>query len=230
MITPLMVKASERRDNNLSAKLRASIALLVLASCSTNEPKVVIGFDEHSTWKNTYPITTDTTFFHHEAYYPDGKLLHRVDYLNGKRHGFFQAWDSAGKEVRSGRYEMGKREGPWQIFDDTLLTQRVYADDQLEGPAYEELKDGRIVHGQYANGKEAGVWVWVKGNHVEQIATYRAGSYHGISRGFWPNGVKQMEANYDSDTIVGPVHYWDSLGRPSTKADVGYAFSNSNAR
>jgi len=206
-------------------KVPATFLLSTLIACSPNAPRVETGADEHDNWRNTYPNPSDTSFYHHEALFPNGGLFHRVNYANGKRGGLFQEWDSTGALVREGYYQDGNRIGAWNIVNHGLLSQQSYSNGSLSGPTFEELEDGRTVHGQYTAGKESGLWVWIRGKSIDQTAIYVDGKYEGVMMGFWPNGVKQIEAKYSSDTLASEVQYWDSLGRASDKKNVGFTFA-----
>ncbi len=199
--------------------------LLLLTACTSNEPRIDVGDDVHDNWKNTFPNGSDTSFYHHESEFPNGQVLHMVDYVNGKRHGLFQEWDSSGTIVREGCYLLGLKHGVWRTYKHGLLTQRSYTNDTLGGPTTEALDDGRIVHGQYEKGKESGLWIWVRGQSLDQTAIYVEGKYEGWSYGYWPNGVRQLAAHYTGDSMITAVQYWDSLGRPSDSKSVGWTLT-----
>jgi antitoxin component YwqK of YwqJK toxin-antitoxin module len=201
------------------------ILLYLLVACTSSSPRIETKEDDHDNWRNTYPNAADTSFYHHEAFYPDGKPLHHVDFVNGQRNGLFQEWDSSGVLIKEGYYADGQRDGVWRIFEHGRLTQRSYSRGALSGPTYEELEDGRVVHGQYYAGKESGLWIWVRGISIDQTAIFKDGKYEGVMIGFWPNGVKQIEAIYSSDSLTSEILYWDSIGRPSDKESVGFTFA-----
>jgi antitoxin component YwqK of YwqJK toxin-antitoxin module len=179
----------------------------------------VTGHGERSTWKNTYPILGDTTYYHHESFYLNGALLHRVDYIGGKRSGHYQEFDSSGSVVLEGLYVNDLKHGGWRTLTGGLLMVRTFAHDTLSGPTYEELEDGRIVHGLYLNGHESGLWIWVRDGSLDQVAPYRNGFIDGTSTAYWPNGELRAKANYIAGDLV-DVLYFDSLGNRSDSRSV----------
>ena len=192
---------------------------VTMSACTPNSPRIVVGHGESSTWKNTYPIAGDTSFYHHESYHLNGTLLHSVDYMGGKRSGYYQEFDSSGSVVLQGLYVNGEKHGGWRYYTDGLLMLRTFARDTLSGPSYEELEDGRIVHGFYLNGRESGLWLWVRDGSLDQVAPYRNGLIDGTSTAYWPNGVIRAKANYVAGDLV-EVLYFDSLGKQSDSRSV----------
>jgi antitoxin component YwqK of YwqJK toxin-antitoxin module len=115
---------------------------------------------------------------------PEGAVIMREPFQDGKRHGSVVATYPDGKKAEVTTYENGRKEGPWRRFfkEGQLMSKGEYLDGSLEG---------EVMH-YYSNGKPR-----IKAN-------YRRGLRHGFWYFFDANGKLEKKEEFENDVLVKP--------------------------
>ena len=139
----------------------------------------------------------------HKEYYPNGKLAAHGQYVNGKKEGSWEwfnsnngmlwckglyendqkeglwiSFGSDGNNVSEFRYHKGKLHGPMRCFYKGVLTKLgSYSQDKRHGPWEHFFHSGSIMtQGQYVDGLEEGLWKnFAPEGHVRDTCTFDKG-------------------------------------------------------
>ena len=197
--------------------------------------------------------------------FSDGRLTHEgITDLNGKRQGIWKEFYETGELKSMGRYKnstpvgewkfffpdktveisgeynaKGQKEGEWKWFypNGNLLMVENYEDGELEGNFVEyDENENEITQGQYIEGQEDGVWLYVRGNAKER-GSYYEGMRTGTWKTWYDDGKLASEIHYEQDLPDGKyVTYWPSgqqkvVGRYITgeRAGIWYKYNEEGA-
>lgn len=108
------------------------------------------------------------------ARHPNGRLAKRVFLKNGKPHGLWQEWDTAGRVTYTADWRDGEGEGLWLYFHPNgIVRERSYVTrDVWHGPT----------EGWHANGQKSNEGTFVRG---VKAAPFRYWREDGTPRGPW---------------------------------------------
>jgi hypothetical protein len=106
--------------------------------------------------------------------HPNGQLAKRVFLRNGKPHGLWQEWDTAGRVMYAADWRDGEGEGLWLYFHPNgIVRERSYVTgDVWHGPT----------EGWHANGQKSNEGTFVRG---AKAAPFRYWGEDGTPRGPW---------------------------------------------
>ncbi|WP_395848097.1 toxin-antitoxin system YwqK family antitoxin [Cystobacter fuscus] len=100
---------------------------------------------------------------------PNGRLLERGEYREGKRHGIFRTWNEQGVLLEELSYAEGLPDGKWKLYwpDGQRALEMGYVKGTLEGenttyytngnPRYRRTYQKGVVHGRHARWFESGL-------------------------------------------------------------------------
>jgi antitoxin component YwqK of YwqJK toxin-antitoxin module len=117
-----------------------------------------------------------------KKWYPDGTLFYMYNFVQGKKHGPYEARQINGELKSLGQFVGGLREGLWKEF----------------------YEDGRLRYeGNYRNGSSDSLWTFYYADgKISSVVNYRDDERHGVSRLFSPEGVPIVEKLYDKGDIL----------------------------
>jgi antitoxin component YwqK of YwqJK toxin-antitoxin module len=124
--------------------------------------------------------------------YADGRLLAEIDYVQGRRHGWFQSYGDTGKLSSRVAYVNDKPHGAAEYF---------YPGGQLARRAHHV--DG-LLDGEVHDYDEAGLLL--------STTTYARGRRQGALTLFYPNGKAREITMYEDDRKAGAPRRYDENG------------------
>ncbi len=66
------------------------------------------------------------------TFYHDNGVISQTGYFaDGKLHGEWIMYDTAGKKIATGRYDMGAKDGKWFFWKDEILQEVDYKDNKI---------------------------------------------------------------------------------------------------
>lgn len=84
--------------------------------------------------QNTEPTLEKVGKMVKATYFHDNGEIAQTGYLmKGKLHGQWLMYDVDGKKIASGKYENGKRTGKWLFWQDEVLKEVDFVDNQITG-------------------------------------------------------------------------------------------------
>ena len=148
--------------------MRATFILLTLcllvAACGDPEPgDTVVVYDDHGGF-TTYKISDQGTRVAHgvcEVRQENGALWMRETYVEGKKEGMFERWDSDGRKVEESEFRADRQHG-WSVMwfpDGDTIVRSWYVDGYQHGP----------------------YWVTNYAGDVRGVTTHIKGQVHGVS-------------------------------------------------
>jgi len=163
----------------------------------------------------------------YQVHYPTGEIHSKISYKNGKKQGWAESYNRAGKVLHRARFNQGKLKE--EVFLDatgqvvkklTYLTQNRYYPGEIKQPqeAYQiivqELSPSRsrplerksFRHGLYQS--------WYVGGQLAQQAQYQWGQLHGSFARFLEKGTPLERGEYIQGKKQGSWQEWDSTGAP----------------
>ncbi|RTQ49982.1 hypothetical protein EJV47_10080 [Hymenobacter gummosus] len=152
-----------------------------------------------------------------QCWYENGHRKKTGTLNRGVAHGLQRTWYENGRPESAGRLVQGQQEGPWRFWDeDGGWKIRTYRHDVPHGPTTEHLVDSAtvtLVSGQYANGKEDGLWQWFDQDSVlYESATYVNGQATGEYREYHANGRVKARGWLVKGLLEGKTTYFDHQG------------------
>ncbi len=128
-----------------------------------------------------------------QTFYPNGNLMEKRLYENGKLNGARLLYDEAG----------------------ALEIEEHYENDQFHGPYLAYFKNGEIrVKGQYINNEMVGEWSYYYENgSLKETVTFENNMENGPFEEFYPDGTVKAKGNYlEGDHEHGKLELFDSTG------------------
>jgi len=200
--------------------MRGNIILLLstalLFSCSNECTEYIVGKETEEEYvlnqENTFPNCGDTTTFYHKAFYHNDTLAHEVMIINEEKHGYYKSFNIDGTPKYEGNYIEGKKEGKWIYRKKDSYHEKEYINDTLNGFTKEIHNDGTILYGNYENGLESGLWIWIRNGALDQVVNYKNGKYDGLGYAVFSNGQIRSRKYFEMDSVISEVEYWDKSG------------------
>lgn len=82
--------------------------------------------------QNTDPVLEKVGKMVKATYFHDNGEIAQTGYLmKGKLHGLWLKYDVNGKKIASGKYENGKRTGKWLFWQENVLKEVDFVDNQI---------------------------------------------------------------------------------------------------
>lgn len=124
-------------------------------------------------------------------------LDHEENFVN---HGSWRMFDRTGKVTAEGRYDMGKRVGPWQRWHDASTTQTV------KGYPFNRFKAPFVSQATFTDGEMDGPWIIMdaESRKVMQISI-EDGKRHDVAITWAPNGQVLRQETFKHGVPVGDV-------------------------
>jgi antitoxin component YwqK of YwqJK toxin-antitoxin module len=206
--------------SNNSKKMSRNLILLVLIilllSCKNECSKYILGKETEDKYvlnqENTFSDCDDKKTFYHKAFYHNDTLAHEVMIVNDEKHGYYKSFYFDGTPKYEGNYYKGRKEGKWIYRKKESYHEKEYINDTLNGSVKEIHDDGTIVYGNYENGLESGLWIWIRNGALDQVVNYKNGKYDGLGFGVFSNGQIRSRNYFDMDSVISEVEYWDKSG------------------
>ena len=149
-----------------------------------------------------YNIKTEQLDGERLTYHPNGKIFHKENYRNGKRHGEQLAYNQNGKQIAKSTYKDGVLHGEQiHTFDDSGLIWKVenYKDGSQDGQQIEYYRNGKI--------------------REKKNITANSGS---SGESYYEDGKPESKFNYDKDgKLVPESAFWNSKGHLTRRITVG---------
>ena len=160
----------------------------------------------------TGTLATETV---HERY-PDGNvkiergvtLDREGNYVN---HGIWKQWNTDGKLVAEGQYQMGLRTGDWTRWYDRQETA------SLREPPFTNFAGPFVAQASFENDRLHGDWLIFDSNQQKCIqVSLENGQRHGPTTMWLPTGKIYRQSIYENGMLVGKVRQRDRAGELQT--------------
>jgi len=137
-----------------------------------------------------------------------GHVVARVPLRDGRPHGLAEAFDAAGRRVRTAPFTAGALDGELvEAAADGSLLRFTFAAGVLNGPASVERAGRTLVTMHFKEGALDGPFALYDAASGRAVyrATYAAGLLDGVATTFGPDGAKQRESGYRAGLLDGEV-------------------------
>jgi uncharacterized protein len=177
-------------------------------------------------------------------YHPGGIVSKRSVYINGIYDGQEIEYNSKGTVTSKGNYQKGKATGLWEYFgDDGILYSTFFYDKDVLKEAKYFDKKGNVISTSARKNKELELTVYApegyKVSHtwyndkseklkthtffyssgkVKEVNNYKNGMLDGVVIGYYPNGAKNYEVQYEEDKKNGASRIYYLNGKLKSEA------------
>jgi antitoxin component YwqK of YwqJK toxin-antitoxin module len=124
------------------------------------------------------------------AWYPDGGIRSKGNYLNGYQNGEWEFYAQNGKTEQIGNFRSGVMEGEWRWFgkNSALLRSEIYARGLRNGLSVHYSDSAVIIaKGEYVEDECEGEWMVSTGD-VREEGKYIMGLKNGVWKTYYENG------------------------------------------
>jgi antitoxin component YwqK of YwqJK toxin-antitoxin module len=151
-------------------------------------------------------------------YYQSGKPKEEINYVNGKKHGKYAAWNANGKPKEVGAYDNGEMDGEWVYYYNVSggVYQKVGYKKGLKEGYFEERmpNDSLSIRGSFSQGLKHGKWTY----YFENSSKDMEGEFkEDVQEGYWqfwyPNGQLYYAGNFSQGLKEGEWKFYYNKGQ-----------------
>ena len=152
-----------------------------------------------------------------DLHYPNGQLIEKISYKEGKKNGKFTGYYESGQTKYIRTYKDDKLEGKYADYTESgqILLKQSYVNDLLDGASKEWYLNGKVkVKTSYTAGKlNGGFMSYDSLGRKETKGEYEMGLKTGDWLTWYPSGKKKERLSYFSGKANGMYSLWDEEGR-----------------
>ena len=152
-----------------------------------------------------------------DLHYPNGQLIEKISYKEGKKNGKFTGYYESGQTKYIRTYKDDKLEGKYADYTESgqILLKQSYVNDLLDGASKEWYLNGKVkVKTSYTAGKlNGGFMSYDSLGRKESKGEYEMGLKTGDWLTWYPSGKKKERLSYFSGKANGMYSLWDEEGR-----------------
>ena len=152
-----------------------------------------------------------------DLHYPNGQLIEKISYKEGKKNGKFTGYYESGQTKYIRTYKDDKLEGKYADYTESgqILLKQSYVNDLLDGASKEWYLNGKVkVKTSYTAGKlNGGFMSYDSLGRKETKGEYEMGLKTGDWLTWNPSGKKKERLSYFSGKANGMYSLWDEEGR-----------------
>ena len=152
-----------------------------------------------------------------DLHYPNGQLIEKISYKEGKKNGKFTGYYESGQTKYIRTYKDDKLEGKYADYTESgqILLKQSYVNDLLDGASKEWYLNGKVkVKTSYTTGKlNGGFMSYDSLGRKETKGEYEMGLKTGDWLTWYPSGKKKERLSYFSGKANGMYSLWDEEGR-----------------
>ena len=152
-----------------------------------------------------------------DLHYPNGQLIEKISYKEGKKNGKFTGYYESGQTKYIRTYKDDKLEGKYADYTESgqILLKQSYVNDLLDGASKEWYLYGKVkVKTSYTAGKlNGGFMSYDSLGRKETKGEYEMGLKTGDWLTWYPSGKKKERLSYFSGKANGMYSLWDEEGR-----------------
>ena len=152
-----------------------------------------------------------------DLHYPNGQLIEKISYKEGKKNGKFTGYYESGQTKYIRTYKDDKLEGKYADYTESgqILLKQSYVNDLLDGASKEWYLNGKVkVKTSYTAGKlNGGFMSYDSLGRKETKGEYDMGLKTGDWLTWYPSGKKKERLSYFSGKANGMYSLWDEEGR-----------------
>ena len=150
-----------------------------------------------------------------KLFYPDGKVRAQGKYVSGLREGNWTYFFGNGKTEQTGVYKLDWPTGVWKWYyvNGQLHREEQYRNGKEDGLSTEYDSLGVVINeGEFVAGMRSGKWKLTVNDHLEE-GQFLDGERDGIWVGYYGNGKKMFEGEFQSGIPVNRHRYWYDNGQ-----------------
>ena len=152
-----------------------------------------------------------------DLHYPNGQLIEKISYKEGKKNGKFTGYYESGQTKYIRTYKDDNLEGKYADYTESgqILLKQSYVNDLLDGASKEWYLNGKVkVKTSYTAGKlNGGFMSYDSLGRKETKGEYEMGLKTGDWLTWYPSGKKKERLSYFSGKANGMYSLWDEEGR-----------------
>ena len=152
-----------------------------------------------------------------DLHYPNGQLIEKISYKEGKKNGKFTGYYESGQTKYIRTYKDDKLEGKYADYTESgqILLKQSYVNDLLDGASKEWYLNGKVkVKTSYTAGKLNGDFMSYDSlGKKETKGEYDMGLKTGDWLTWYSSGKKKERLSYFSGKANGMYSLWDEEGR-----------------
>ena len=152
-----------------------------------------------------------------DLHYPNGQLIEKISYKEGKKNGKFTGYYESGQTKYIRTYKDDKLEGKYADYTESgqILLKQSCVNDLLDGASKEWYLNGKVkVKTSYTAGKlNGGFMSYDSLGRKETKGEYEMGLKTGDWLTWYPSGKKKERLSYFSGKANGMYSLWDEEGR-----------------